>query len=297
MSGEAIEKEFPRNYPTSVVEVLEAMSLSDGKGMRVIGSASLRSIQFAGDYDANETVSGTPAKVAKGLQGVIRRLRELPNVVIGDIKCGGTMADPLRWTPAEIIAGKNGHTSLEEAVAHDAMRKVDTVAFVDGRYVEVSVVYLFAKEEISDKVLIDELKTEIKDKLSEGNYWKALKRFFSIQRLTNQKKAEAMTPIFNGDLGRLYSVLSDITTLLYMLENKKGKTELIQREVDSFRSRLSNIWRLKEFIKKEPEFDKALTDAVEHPGKLEAILSRLSKHFDAVLQGEAKHLVKKWGVK
>jgi len=290
-----MEKEFPRNYPTSVVDILEAMSLTGGGYMRVIGSASLRSIQFVGDYDANETIRATPAKVAKGLQEVIKRLREIPNVVIGDIKCGGTMDEPLRWKPEQILDGKNGHTTLEEAVGHVAMRKMDAIGLVDGRYVEISVVYLYPEEEIDDKVLIKELETEIKDKLSEEDYWKALKRFFSIQRLTNPEKAEAMVPIFNGDLGRLYSVMKDIDTLLYMLEHHRGKKEFIKAEIDSFRARLGNIWRLKEFIKKEPGFDKALSEAAEFPKNIADILTRLWKHFDNVLQGEAQHLVKKWG--
>lgn len=292
-----VEKEFPRNYPTSVVEVLKAMSLSNGKGMKVIGSGSLRSIQWAGDYDANEIIKGTPATLAKGFQAAIKRLQKLVNVYIGDIKMGGTLEDPLRWTPAQILAGKNGHTSLEEAVSHKATRKIDTIGHVLGRYVEISCVYLLPDEELTDKAIVKVLRTEIKDYLDEENYWKAVKRYFSIQRLTNTAKADAMVPIFNGDLGRLYAVISDIKTLLYMLENHKGDKKLIKQEVDDFRHRLSNIWRMKEFMKKEPDFDKAIDKASASPGELETILGRLEKNFDAILQTEAKRLAKKWKVR
>ena len=292
-----MEKEFPRNYPTSVVDTLEAMSLSDGKNMRVIGSASLRSIQFVGDYDANETITGSPDKVAKGLQGVIRRLQKMPDVIIGDIKCGGTMEEALRWTPAQIIAGKNGHTSLSEAVAQEAMKKIDAVGLVGGRYVELSVVYLFPNESVDDKALASILKEEIKSQLAEKNYWKALKRYFSLNRLTNKSKAESMVPIFNGDLGRLYSVITDIATLLYLLENKQGSTKTMRAVIDDFRARLANIWRLKAFIKKEPGFDKAIDEASQgSPQKMMTILRRLTEHFNEVLQKEASLLVKKWGV-
>jgi hypothetical protein len=291
------EKEFPRNYPSSVVDILEAMSLSGGKGMRVIGSASLRSIQFVGDYDANETIQGSPEKVAKGLQGVVRKLQKLPDVIIGDIKCGGTMDEPLRWTPAQIIAGKNGHTTLTEAVSQDAMKKIDAVGLVGGRYVELSVVYLFPRESLDNKALAGILKEEIKAQLAEKNYWKAMKRFFSLNRLTNLKKAESMVPIFNGDMGRLYSVITDIATLLYLLENKQGSTEKMRAVIDDFRARLANIWRLKAFIKKEPGFDKAIDDASQgSPQEMMKILRRLAEHFNEVLQAEASLLVKKWKV-
>ena len=138
---------------------------------------------------------------------------------------------------------------------------------------------------------------EIKDYLGEGNYWKALKRYFSIQRLINTAKADAMIPIFNGDLGRLYSVISDIKTLLYLLENHQGNKELIRQEVDSFRSRLSNIWRSKEFLKKEPQFDKALSAAATGSKDADAILRRVEKGFDSILQAEAKKLTQKWAVR
>jgi hypothetical protein len=273
------------------------MSLSEGKHMRVIGSASLRSIQFVGDYDANDTIYGSPEEVAKGLQGVVRRLQKIPDVIIGDIKCGGTMEDPLRWTPAQIIAGKNGHTSLSEAVAHEAMRKIDAVGLVGGRYVELSVVYLFPNEVVSDKTLAGILQKEIKNQLNEKNYWKALKRYFSLQRLEDKAKAEAMVPIFNGDLGRLYSVITDIATLLYLLENKQGSTKKMREVIDDFRARLANIWRLKAFIRREPDFDKAIDDAVQgSPQHMMTILRRLAEHFNEVLQNEASLLVKKWRI-
>lgn len=293
----AQEKEFPRNYPTSVVDILEAMSLSRGKKMKVIGSASLRSIQFVGDYDANDIISGAPAKVAKGLRDAVKRLQAMPDVIIGDIKCGGTAQEPLRWTPAQIIAGKNGHTSLEEAVAHEAMRKMDAIGLVGGRYVELSVVYLYPSESLSDKKLVSILQEAIKELLGEKNYWKALKRYFSIQRLTNRKRAEEMVPIFNGDLGRLYSVITDIATLLYLLENKEGDKKALREEIDAFKARLSNIWRLKAFIKKEPGFDKAIDDAAQgSPQNMMKVLRRLAEHFNEVLQAEAFLLVKKWRV-
>ena len=291
------EKDYPLNYPKTVVDILEALSMSGGKDMKVVGSASLRSIQWIGDYDAHDSLKGTGAAIAKGFQDVIRRLQKLQDVYTGDIKMGGTMEEPLRWTPQQILSGKNGHTTLEEAVSQEAVRKIDVVGYVSGRYVEVSVVYLYPKEEITEQVMVKELKDGIKGFLAEGDYWKAMKRYFSIQRLINPKRATDMVPIFNGDMGRLYSVISDIKTLLYLLERHKGKKEYILSEVDSFRQRLAGIWRLKEFIKKEPGFDEAIVEAVTHPKKLEAVLTRLLTNFSEVLQREAKYLVRNWGVK
>ena len=291
------ERDFPRNYPTQASDVLMAMSLSHGENLRVIGSASLRSVQFIGDYDANEIIHGSAATVAKGLQAAVRRLDKISHVVFGDIKCGGTYEEPLRWTPGQILKGHKGNTTLVEAVAQDAMRKIDVVALVSGRYIEMSCVYLYPRENPSDAAIIRMLKEEIKEKIHDGNYWKALKRYFSILRLTDAKKAEQMVPIFNGDLGRLYSVIADISTMLYLLENERGEKEPMRNEIDNFRSRLAGIWRLREFIKREPGFDRALEEAAKgERNQMITVLTRLTNHFNEILQNEAKLLVKKWGM-
>ena len=47
-------KEYPDNYPADAVRILDAMSF--GKGLVLLGSMSLRSQQYAGDYDGFEQV-------------------------------------------------------------------------------------------------------------------------------------------------------------------------------------------------------------------------------------------------
>lgn len=86
-------KEVPDNYSKDALRVLEAMSLDDN--LEILGSMSLRSQQYAGDYDAYEVVhlSGTSLQAAlkdgaKRLQKSIRGLKELPETYIGDIKAG-----------------------------------------------------------------------------------------------------------------------------------------------------------------------------------------------------------------
>lgn len=281
-----MEKAFPNDYYDKVVDVLTAMSISGGKHLKVIGSASMKAILYAGDYDANETISGSPAKVAKGLQGVIRRLKALPGVIIGDIKCGGSMEEPRRWTPAQVLAGEG----LAEAVKEKAMRKIDAVANINGRYVELSTVYQYPDEELGVNEFVKELQEVTREKLREGDYFKALKRYFSIQRVKDTNKVEPMLEIFNGDLGILYSVISDIEVLEYLLEEKKGNKAAIAQEISDFKERLGHIWTLKDFLKKEPMFDKELALASKRP----ALLHRLKENFKSILQSHAKPLVKKW---
>jgi len=282
-----MERDFPDNYNDQVADVLEAMSLSKGENMVVIGSGALRPIIYAGDYDANEILKQSPAQVAKGLKDVVRRLKKMPKVIIGDIKLGGTMDEPRRWKPEELLK-----SNLTQAIGEPGLRKIDAVANVNGRYIEFSTVYLYPKEELNTKDYIKDLQRAAREKIGDGNYWKALKRWFSIQRLRGVKKdVEELIPIFNGDLGILYSVMSDIEVLMYLIQNKKGSKELIRAEIQNFKDRLSHIWNTPEFQKKEPKFLEELERA--EGGDLR-LLERLYNNFWSILQKRAKVLVKKY---
>ena len=89
-----LERKYPSTYPSDAVAILDAMSFTKGKAVKVIGSMSLRSQLYAGDYDADEEVRGKGDKatflkhLASEFGAIMKRLRAIPKAVIGDIKCG-----------------------------------------------------------------------------------------------------------------------------------------------------------------------------------------------------------------
>jgi hypothetical protein len=144
------KKSFPQNYPDRVVEILKLMSF--GGNPQVIGSASLRVIQYIGDYDADEyNVKATPAKFKK----IIRRLMHLPDVYIGDIKCGEMNGEPIRWSVNEVLKGKqymgNHIHTLADCIRNPVLFKLDVVAFLDNKYSEFSIIYYYGKRGLDDK--------------------------------------------------------------------------------------------------------------------------------------------------
>jgi hypothetical protein len=115
MTDETIarHREFPQNYSPDVVDILRAMSFTDGKDLMIVGSGSLRSQQYIADYDGVEMVKvkydddeTALDLLADSFQDIIKTLRGMKNVIIGDIK-GGEVSD-WRVFPedAGIVEGK-----------------------------------------------------------------------------------------------------------------------------------------------------------------------------------------------
>jgi len=85
-------KELPTDYPDDVVEVLDLMSF--GKGLKLLGSMSLRAQLYAGDYDGYEVVNekgkleSVLVRLRKRFQSMVKDLRSRKDTWIGDIKSG-----------------------------------------------------------------------------------------------------------------------------------------------------------------------------------------------------------------
>ena len=82
-------KAFPDNYPSEVLLIFAALSVTDLKHFYLVGSASMRSQQYSADFDCMEKVRiNNAAEMVHNLRDVIKALRAIPDCYIGDIKCG-----------------------------------------------------------------------------------------------------------------------------------------------------------------------------------------------------------------
>ena len=170
----------------------------------------------------------------------------------------------VRWTPKEVLKGfkilHDGRTfTLEEAFQTPTITKLDVVSWVQGnRFTDFSVIYEFLKNgKILNPSMMDieqALKENIISLLHEKDYFKMAKRMFALARFKGQYKVVSLlSPLFNGDLGRLYMVYGDIGTLEYLVENQHHlPTKRILFEIDQFRNRLGNVL-LPKYIADEPE--------------------------------------------
>ena len=113
-------KRFPQDYSKEVVNIIEKMSFSsEAKDMAVVGSMSMRSQLYAGDYDCFETIklAEKSDKVAvdrltKRFKQIVSDLLKLRNIYVGDIKAGSIVA----W---EVIDPK-AHIKNDKIIGYDS---------------------------------------------------------------------------------------------------------------------------------------------------------------------------------
>ena len=363
--NEIATKSFPEHYPADVLDVLRSMSLTGLKGIEIMGSMSIRSQQYAGDYDAFEVVpTQSVSSVARELGDSMKRLRAMKNVRIGDIKCGEVsewrilpesavvvngkiqgfnaqtskrVVDSIpssvmtksekalairlldgvkvpvdlarlkkefkthvvRWTPLEIIAGHktlaDGRDyTLEEGLQSPALTKVDTIALVQGRLTEFSMIYEFRKDgKVLNPVRIDPVQSLREDMLyyaSEGKLFKAMKRRFALAKIEKDLPTiQMLTPILNSDLGRLYLLVSDMGTMIQLLESPNPPMDEIRREIDAFRGRLGNLYHLEGYLKQDKDVLGEIETVLKLPQKKVITgLERVKKRLEGILNKGAQ---------
>jgi hypothetical protein len=334
MLNEARTKSYPENYPSDAVAILDAMSFSGGKDVKILGSMSLRSQQYAGDYDAFEVVKrkGNEAKVlddlASEFQSIIKNLRGMKNVFIGDIKAGSIeewrvipldaglvdgkivgynpiqskakvdalykakvitegekrSADELlkdksspedfliarkkikfhivRWSVPEVLQGskvvRGRRFTLQEAFSSPVISKLDTIGLVqNNKYTDFSVIYEFHNGEKILNPSFEDIGRSLSEDIifykTENNPFKVLKREFALAKFRGDEKTiKGLTPVLNSDLGRLYSLLSDVGTLIQLLEDKQNvPLDRVRYEIDQFKARMASVYSLPDFLKTE----------------------------------------------
>jgi hypothetical protein len=170
------------------------------------------------------------------------------------------------------------------------------VGFVaNNRFSEFSIIYQFI---VSGKVInpvptglavIERgLRESVVAYFESGNYFKVLKRLFSLARIHGDKATlDALTPILNSDLGRLYYIISDCDVLLFLLDKAKAPGPPIKYEVDYFIHRLANISL--PAVAQNPALNKQLHRIAKSPlDKMATPLEKFRDQLDDILQKSAK---------
>ena len=353
MSSVTLKKDYPDGYSNDAIEILKLISFSEGKKINIVGTMSLRSQIYAGDYDVNERVNthGIKSVALKSLtrkfKSMIRKIQKTPLTYVSDIKSGSIeewriifkpynatksqerlkelydkqiidkklyldgkkriVESPsklelllleddfrpniIRWKSDEILKGykhlQDGRKfTLEEAFETPTITKLDVISWVqNNRFTDFSIIYEFRH---SGKVLnpsMRDFEEAIRENIfvlwHQKKFYKMAKRIFALARAREHKEIiELLSPLFNGDLGRLYIVYGDIGTIESLFESSSDiPYSNLEFEFDQFKTRLSNI-SLPSYIRQEDTLFKMIDTLVSmHKSSLtkERVLHLLDK--------------------
>lgn len=167
----------------------------------------------------------------------------------------------IRWTPQQIMTGKqtlrDGRTyTLQEAILAPTIAKLDTIALVQSKYTDFSIIYEFHNNGRALNPSFEDPEQSLRDSIkllqAEGNRFKVVKRKFSLAKLLNTPDLQALHNIINSEAGKLYVVYSDVKTLADVLESHSITKERLNQAINGFKHRLSRIYNDEHFLKQEP---------------------------------------------
>ena len=96
--------------------------------------------------------------------------------------------------------------------------KIDYITHYNNIFKELTIIYMFDYVRPSKDDRIIQITEDYKDLIHDGNYYKALKRLFSIYKLKrNYKKLVELTKFFN-ETGEKYEIVSNLKTILLLLQ-------------------------------------------------------------------------------
>jgi hypothetical protein len=175
----------------------------------------------------------------------------------------------LRWDAKEILQGykelsAGRKVSLPKALLDKTMVKIDVLAPLEGRYMEVTNFFVVEVYD-EDGKKIGNLNLEgdrgqnfeknIKENIEKLYYnkvffnpFKMAKRIWSTARAQNDNKIlKIFTPLIRSNISLLYQIKSDIDVLMTMMEKAEGviPQEFIRKELSNMKGRLANVVQFK----------------------------------------------------
>ena len=200
----------------------------------VIGSAADSSMKYSSDVDIQEFIelNGDVKQITEDIyQLFLKKYKEAykdKNVFITDLKLGTYNNQSLHWTRQEVLNGyktiHNHRIKFTDALQQKSVIKIDIIYLEDGIYKEYSNNYYFIINQsttnpfLSDKDMINELVSEYYKYFNKKNYFKSLKRLYSLYKM-EKKSPKKLISFLNSDTGKEANIKSSLETITLLLEN------------------------------------------------------------------------------
>jgi hypothetical protein len=211
----------------------------------LLGSAGLASQRYYSDYDLLTIIPDKDCeKIYNTIKNIIEKSENNPDMYFIEIKIQTLDGNKIR---------KLKDTFCNKVQNIDFI-KLDYVIRIQNKFVELSIIYKVLNHQGGESSFVESVKDDIKELCKEGEYYKVLKRCFSI--LTKQPKSPdrdkrliLLTNFFNSPVGQIYQDASNLKAIKLLLQH--------YRDTDTIRKVELNLKDLKLDLKDIPRLSRA----------------------------------------
>ena len=229
-----------REIPQSIYNIIKILKYAPYK-MNIKGTASLASQQYYSDLDLfTDILEKEPSDITyKKYYDMVQKSESINDMYFIEFKVQNKKGDKVKYTHLNEFNEKEFNKIYKTV----DFIKLDYVIRIGNKFIELSVNYFYDKNnniKESDKSfqeITKSLKDDMNEQIKEGNYFKALKRLFSVynlkyvkEQLKNTDKYISLSKFFNSEWGKLYSETANLKAIKLLLENYDDE-ETIKRAI------------------------------------------------------------------
>ena len=199
----------------------------------------------------------------------------------------------IRWSAEDVLKGyvklRNGKTfSLQQCFQDcETMKKLDVIAWIDDKFMECTMIY--RQQHVDESNLKENLEKDIEYYTKSGEIFKALKRTYSLARLTKDTPTlETCVSILNSDIGILYTIVNDIEALIAVLDcTRTLPVSHIKATLSHIRQQVGFVYSVQPFLKQESSFLNHILTIEKQPSKKHVkVLQKLQRNLQNMLNKE-----------
>lgn len=204
------ERRPPSQYTAELKKLIKFLTYKKHK-LVLKGSASLASQHYFSDYDFFSFIRRTNADdFYQFLTMLVKRIESHPDMWFLELKLQTTGGKKYRELNRKVF--DKAWPTLEFV-------KIDLVARLDNVFTEIGVIYSLTEADQTPEEYKKSIMDDINELTKEKKWYKILKRKFNIYKADgNKKQMLRLSKIFNGKLGKEYSVVSNLNTIQKVLE-------------------------------------------------------------------------------
>jgi hypothetical protein len=251
-----LEVKNVEDYDNDVIKFLSHFEFP-GTKIKFEGSSKYAHLKYKSDYDVLFPVkTSTPAsEVFTNLSRVLERIEKDPDTYFTELKMQTKDNQKFRFYHGDSLSFSQFAEHYDTNLKYF---KIDMVIYVKNRFFETSGTYrLMPDPTLSRDKVIKDLKDDISKHKQEGNYYKVLKRMFSLYVMDrNREQVEFLISIFNSELGRLYEKICNLKAI--ELVHEFYPDEKTKERIDTNLSLLHENFDLKKLDRKINDYNKLL---------------------------------------